>query len=231
MLDLGRSEGRNLGPILGGWEGPRAWLSTSSLCWSRVPAPGLVLSLAVWALPSGGGFGICRDRCNKPLLGKGAPPVSVCLNLQPSALKPKSFVVVTAPCHFVFSHSCRKFMAGPLLRPFIETLRIRACWSYPCRGLRASSMACRWASLYPSKGSTSLPGLSHIFCKGRGCGWCELLEIEGSRTRGLRASRISFHSVFYAPPYLGGGCGSANVGSGIVNRTPLQQPGLVIYAA
>ena len=45
VLDLGLPEGRSLGLTLGGWEGPWAWLSTSSLCWSRVHAPGLVLSL------------------------------------------------------------------------------------------------------------------------------------------------------------------------------------------
>ena len=45
VLDLGLPEGRSLGPMLGGWEGPWAWLSTSSLCWSRAHAPGLVLSL------------------------------------------------------------------------------------------------------------------------------------------------------------------------------------------
>ena len=45
VLDLGLPEGRSLGPTLGGREGPWAWLITSSLCWSRVHAPGLVLSL------------------------------------------------------------------------------------------------------------------------------------------------------------------------------------------
>ncbi len=40
VLDLGLPEGRSLGPTLGGWEGPWAWLSTSSLCWSRVHDPG-----------------------------------------------------------------------------------------------------------------------------------------------------------------------------------------------
>ena len=45
VLDLGLPEGRSLGPTLGGREGPWAWLITSSLCWSRVHAPGLDLSL------------------------------------------------------------------------------------------------------------------------------------------------------------------------------------------
>ena len=45
VLDLGLPEGRSLGPTLGGREGPWAWLITSSLCWSRVHAPGLVLPL------------------------------------------------------------------------------------------------------------------------------------------------------------------------------------------